>query len=185
MGFTSYRCTIPRTSEQRKVLGNAEFAPLRLRQNNFFPHAVTRAWILFQNSLVLVSPKQRRRVWLTWSCLWRRCPLASLSLWCPTAGCDTDLDGWDSAGCFPLGFLAGLPEHFSPWLLILPPCPIQGWLLWQLGEQKGLRQDSVTSGTPAVHQDWLLGDRPAFLPYGILTVIFATFGQVHGFNVHF
>lgn len=61
MGFTSYRCTIPRvcTSKQNKVLGNAKFAPLRLRQNNFFPHAVTQAWIVLQNPLVLVPPRQR------------------------------------------------------------------------------------------------------------------------------
>lgn len=117
MGFTSSRCTIPRvwTSKQSKVLGSAKFAPLRLRQNNFFPHALAQAWIVLQNSLVLVTPGRGGGSGDVSVPLLPHSLAVTLTLM------------WDNAGCFPLGFLAEMSEHFLPDFLFctLSPCPIQ------------------------------------------------------------
>lgn len=118
MGFTSSRCTIPRvwTSKQSKVLGSAKFAPLRLRQNNFFPHALAQAWIVLQNSLVLVTPGRGGGSGDVSVPLLPHSLAVTLTLM------------WDNAGCFPLGFLAELSEHFLPdFILHLVPLPHPGW----------------------------------------------------------
>lgn len=135
MGFTSSRCTIPRvwTSKQSKVLGSAKFAPLRLRQNNFFPHALAQAWIVLQNSLVLVTPGRGGGSGDVSVPLLPHSLAVTLTLM------------WDNAGCFPRVFLLKCLSIFSLtfYFALCPLAPSR------LGKQKGLKQHIVTSRTAA------------------------------------
>lgn len=177
MGFTSYRCPFPRvwTSKENKVLGNAKFAHLRLRQNDLSLCCNTSLNIA-KDSLVLVSPRQRRRVWLTWGC-----PLASLSLSCPTAW--LWYRPWCLRQCRMLlpRFACWIAWAFSPRLLVfyLVPLPLsRPGCCDSSGSRRGWGSSSDSLVITWDHFPSLTS------LHGSLTIISARCGQVRGFMVH-
>lgn len=155
-GFHFFQMHNPKvwTSKQNKVLGNAE-----AETKQFFPHAVAQAWIVLPNSLVLVTQGRGGGSGDVPAPLLPHSLAVTLTLM------------WDNAECFPLGFLAELPEHFLPDFLFytLSPWPIQargssrGW--GSTLSHQGLLQGRGQTPGPGISPHSSMSSSQSFLPH--------------------